>query len=287
MVHLATDGTAPIFDGRRSFRRRLLHETYGGQQQGGISTPQRYPFIFLFTGDTGEQYGYRDTWLPDGSFRYTGEGQVGDMQMLRGNAAIRDHAVNGKDLYLFEKTEKAHVQYLGQMVCTGYGVITNIPDREGNLRSIIVFNLRPIGDIAGETFPFEANDAASQEAQEAGPVWSMPMDDLRTQALAAPLLSGAPDQASRNVYRRSAAVRAYVLRRAAGMCEGCGVPAPFKTAAGRPYLEPHHIRRLSDGGPDHPDYVIALCPNCHRRVHHGADGAGFNAELQDKLTTSS
>jgi hypothetical protein len=39
-----------------------------------------------------------------------------------------------------------------------------------------------------------------------------------------------------------------------------------------PNLEPHHIRRLADGGPDHPRWVAALCPTCHRRVHHGVDG---------------
>jgi HNH endonuclease len=38
------------------------------------------------------------------------------------------------------------------------------------------------------------------------------------------------------------------------------------------YLEPHHLRRVSNGGPDHPAHVISLCPNCHRRVHAGADG---------------
>ena len=54
------------------------------------------------------------------------------------------------------------------------------------------------------------------------------------------------------VRERSAAVREYVLARSTGVCEGCGTPAPFVTAQGAPYLEPHHTRRLSDGGPDHP-----------------------------------
>jgi hypothetical protein len=38
-----------------------------------------------------------------------------------------------------------------------------------------------------------------------------------------------------------------------------------------------HARPLSDGGPDHPAHVIALCPNCYRRVHAGADGEAYNA----------
>ncbi|HUN98983.1 MAG TPA: HNH endonuclease signature motif containing protein [Bradyrhizobium sp.] len=52
-----------------------------------------------------------------------------------------------------------------------------------------------------------------------------------------------------------------------------------------PYLEPHHLRRLSDGGPDHPAQVIALCPNCHRRVHAGADGPKYNVALTAKMVT--
>ena len=76
-------------------------------------------------------------------------------------------------------------------------------------------------------------------------------------------------------YARSEAVRAYVLARASGICEACGQPAPFKTAAGRLYLETHHIRRLSDGGPDDPRWVIALCPNCHRQAHYAKDKADF------------
>jgi 5-methylcytosine-specific restriction protein A len=80
-------------------------------------------------------------------------------------------------------------------------------------------------------------------------------------------------------------VRNYVLLRAEGSCEGCSAVAPFHRKDGTPYLEPHHIRRLSDGGPDHPAYVIALCPNCHRRVHVGEDGGKYNAKLAELMAT--
>ena len=53
--------------------------------------------------------------------------------------------------------------------------------------------------------------------------------------------------------------------------------------AGHPYLEPHHTRRLSDGGPDDYHHVIALYPTCHRRVHHADDGESYNAELRIRL----
>lgn len=74
-----------------------------------------------------------------------------------------------------------------------------------------------------------------------------------------------------NYYQRSEAVRQYVLARADGVCEGCNQPAPFMNKKGKPYLDPHHIRRLTDGGPDDPRYIIGLCPNCHREVHMTTD----------------
>ena len=87
----------------------------------------------------------------------------------------------------------------------------------------------------------------------------------------------------RRVWLRSQAVRLYAQRRAQGICEGCGLPAPFVTPEGEPYLEVHHLRRLSDGGPDHPAHVASLCPNCHRRCHHAADARMYNAEVAGRV----
>src|SRR4051812_21567862 len=94
----------PTFEPGGIYNRiRHIHDVYGGQRQGGISTPRLAPLIFLFTGETGDQYGYRDGPRADGIFAYTGEGQIGDMEFVRGNLAIRDHVKDGRDLLLFEK----------------------------------------------------------------------------------------------------------------------------------------------------------------------------------------
>ncbi len=79
----------PFTVGQVYRRVQDIMEPYGGQRQGGISTPRRHPMVFLFTGESGATYGYRDEFRPDGSFWYTGEGQTGDMKMRSGNAAIR------------------------------------------------------------------------------------------------------------------------------------------------------------------------------------------------------
>ncbi len=122
------------------YRRRDLHAKYGGQRQGGISTPQRFPILLLFTGESGEQYGYSDGFQEDGTFWYTGEGQVGDMEMVRGNRAIRDHEAEGKTLHLFESIRTGWVRYLGEAAYLGVHDAT-APDRNGTLRRALVFEL--------------------------------------------------------------------------------------------------------------------------------------------------
>jgi hypothetical protein len=107
--------------GRVYDRQRDIHARFGGQAQGGISTPTGCPAIFLFTGESGERYGYSDDWGGDDVFLYTGEGQEGDMLFVRGNKAIRDHVSNGKDLLLFRAIRKGQgYRYLGQFICTSW-----------------------------------------------------------------------------------------------------------------------------------------------------------------------
>lgn len=66
---------------------------------------------------------------------------------------------------------------------------------------------------------------------------------------------------------RDAKIREYALERANGVCELCGSPAPFFKKNGEPYLEVHHIIPLAAGGADSINNVVALCPNCHRKMH--------------------
>ncbi|GAB6180364.1 hypothetical protein JCM14036_16830 [Desulfotomaculum defluvii] len=84
--------------------------------------------------------------------------------------------------------------------------------------------------------------------------------------------SNIPDRIERvsNDFKRNPDVIVEVLERANGICEECRKPAPFNRASdGTPYLEVHHIIRLADGGEDTVDNAIAVCPNCHRKLHFG------------------
>lgn len=257
------------FDRGRIYNRRQdIHARFGGQQQGGIITPAAHAVVIVITGEEGLQHGYGDRQRADGAFEYFGEGQIGDMQMAKGNAAIANHSTFGKSLLLFRKM-RAGLQFVDEMIYETHHV-EQAPDREGAMRNAIVFELWPI-----ETVRAEIPDQIV--------IADLDLEDLRRRALEAS--QEAPGRAPRqtNVFERSATVRDYVVARARGVCEGCASPAPFLRSNGTPYLEPHHIRRLTDGGPDHPRLVIALCPNCHRRVHSGADGEAYNNDLASRM----
>jgi len=246
------------------YQRSLLHDELGGQRQYGISTPSQYDVVLLFTGKSGLEHGYHDGWRDDGIFLYSGEGQEGDMTFIRGNAEIRDHQKNGKELHLFEILDVGKVKYVGQMVCIGHKILGE--DTRGVRRNIIQFELAPINSVDAEdvdVVPLLGNELAM----------------LRAKAEADSSPNANIIERKNKIRERSAAIRAYGLKRADGICEYCQAQAPFTTSRGLPYLEIHHIRQLADGGPDHPEFVIGVCPNCHRRAHYGRDRQQVNDSM--------
>ncbi|HEX8612055.1 MAG TPA: HNH endonuclease [Telluria sp.] len=84
-------------------------------------------------------------------------------------------------------------------------------------------------------------------------------------------------------YVRDPAVKAWVLKVADGICEGCDMPAPFTGTDGFPYLEVHHVMPLASHGSDKPSNTAALCPNCHRRCHLSLDRDEFRLALYEKI----
>jgi len=259
---------AELFDVGETYHRvEDIHDKYGGNRYSGISPCADHPYVFVFFGESGEWHGYDDELLDDGTFLYTGEGRDGDMEMEGGNAAIRSHAEDGNSLHVFEIEDGAwEVTYVGQYEYDDHHWV-RLPDRNENMRDAIRFELVPAGGLEMET----GNRRLSE----------LSTDELYEQAEASVTGEQSPTQSSgsRRTYRRSEVVKQYALRAANGVCQACGSEAPFLDESGDPFLEVHHLKRRSDGGADHPDNVVALCPNCHRRVHYGQDGEEFNQKL--------
>lgn len=160
--------------------RRDLHRRFGGSWQDGMTRSSTSPNLLLFTSaHASEKYGYKfDGWHPDGTFHYTGRGQVGDQVMASGNRVLRDHRSIGVAVRLFEAAGK-YVTYVGEFAIANPDpyVQDEAPDRDGALRSVIVFRLVPIGDVrrnelmrapappAVEPIPLENHDVETYAAQ--------------------------------------------------------------------------------------------------------------------------
>ncbi len=83
-------------------------------------------------------------------------------------------------------------------------------------------------------------------------------------------------------YSRDQEVAEYAIRRADGQCDLCQQAAPFVKRDGSPYLESHHVIWLSRGGEDVIENVVAVCPNCHRKIHV-LDEKTDNTKLKKRL----
>ena len=122
----------------RIYRRSDIHDQYKGNRQSGISASAVVPFIFIFSGESGRQYGYKDGWDNKNIFTYTGEGQMGDMHYVKGNLALKDHLNQGKRVFLFEYVRKGFVKFICELEFYDADY-TEAIDKNKNLRRAIRF----------------------------------------------------------------------------------------------------------------------------------------------------
>lgn len=93
-------------------RRADIHAVFGGNWQSGICPSSIYPYIFIFSGKSGHQHGYKDGWDNPKIYTYTGEGQIGDMKFTKGNLALREHLNTGKRVLLFQSEGNGLVRFI-------------------------------------------------------------------------------------------------------------------------------------------------------------------------------
>jgi 5-methylcytosine-specific restriction protein A len=271
IVHQEVPPNGPLELGA-VYRRQHLNDRFGGNRMTGIVASPREPVVLLFHTEEPVQQFYQDGFDDDGIYWYSGEGTRGDMQWTAANRAIRDHVADGRDLLLFERVQRKHGLWRFAHVVSYFDhKVENRPDIEGKPRDAIIFGLLPI------------SETAVAAAIETAPAVPKELGELRQLIGSKPAATTTVKQRVEEVYLRSAVVAEYARVRAAGVCEACNSPAPFVTAAGKPFLEVHHIDRLADGGPDLPDRVAAICPNCHRRCHYSADAQAFNGALRASI----
>src|SRR5262249_4037346 len=136
--------------------------------------------------------------------------------------------------------------------------------RRGKLRKVWMFPLRLKSRARKPVLTVE--QARLVEEAQAKTAKKLALDELRRRAAKA---KGEPTRrtAQATTYVRDAAVAELVRRLANGVCDLCEKPAPFEDKHGEPYLESHHVEWLAKGGADTVENAVALCPNCHRKMH--------------------
>jgi 5-methylcytosine-specific restriction protein A len=147
----------------------------------------------------------------------------------------------------------------------------SLPDKNGNPRQGIIFKL-------AETDTPALIEAPSPDTKE-----GLGFLASRNAAIEAAKDVAEKVKTAQERRKRSQRISKYVQERALGYCEVCGYAAPFDRLNGKPYLESHHITQLADDGPDAPRDVVAACPTCHRRIHHGDGGDEINTAAHERI----
>jgi hypothetical protein len=128
-----------MFEKGEFIKRASIHDKYCGNRQNGISVSAKFPYIFIFSGKAGHQWGYLDRWITNDVFSYSGEGQSGDMEFTRGNLALKDHLSSGKRVFLFYMERKSFVSFETELEILDIDYYPGV-DKDGNSRIGIDFS---------------------------------------------------------------------------------------------------------------------------------------------------
>ncbi|QZP07697.1 HNH endonuclease [Caenibius sp. WL] len=239
-----------------------LCELFGCGPQGGMRRSHKTNTLTLISNHV--ESIYDDRWI-DGVLHYTGMGQTGHQSLsFMQNKTLAESPVNGVAIHLFEVHQPQTYTYVGEVSLSGvpYQEVQN--DVRGDQRNVWVF---PLATKSGIVPPIPARTVEALEERKTRFARRMTDQEIQHKAK----LSGRSVVGSQTTittrYQRSVWVAEHAKRRANGLCELCRTPAPFSDKGGLPYLETHHIQWLARGGADTIENTVALCPNCHKKMH--------------------
>ena len=180
------------------------------------------------------------------------------------NKTLAESKTNGVHLHLFEVFEEGKYVYIGEVELANNPYIGKQPDKNHTIRDVYIFPLK----VKGLDHPPLLKKELIENKEEIirKKAHKLSFEELELRVKYSHNESGKREVISA-VYERDQLVSEYAKRRANGICQLCNQPAPFCKLDGEPYLETHHIDWLSKGGFDVIENTVALCPNCHKKMH--------------------
>lgn len=207
---------------------------------------------------------YDDRWEGK-TLHYTGMGSNGDQDLnFSQNKTLAESNSNEIQIFLFEVFKKNEYLYEGRVKLVADPYQEFQVDSEGRIRKVWMFPVS-LSEIENP-LPIKEKSFESILSGKIEEVQKLNDAEILLRAKSGNSKVGFREVV-RNEHIRNPSVIEFAKRRAKGLCDLCEKPAPFMTQKGEPYLEVHHIKWLANGGEDSVENTVALCPNCHRRMH--------------------
>lgn len=230
--------------------------------QGGMRRSNRTNTLVIVSNHVASIYD--DRWVDD-VLHYTGMGQVGHQSLeFNQNRTLNESRTNGVAVHLFEVFTAKTYTYIGEVLLAYEPYQERQPDVEGQDRFVWVFPLR----LKSGVLP-AISDATLKQLNQLKEKKARKLSDAEVEALARRQGRATVGKRTAKVtqHQRSPWVAEHAKRRSKGRCDLCQDAAPFNKKDGTPYLETHHIEWLVHEGADTVENTVALCPNCHRKMH--------------------
>jgi 5-methylcytosine-specific restriction protein A len=180
------------------------------------------------------------------------------------NRTLAESPTTGIPIHLLEALDPLKYTYAGEVELVAAPYQEEQLDDRRQVRKVWMF---PVKLTSGGTIPTLTDEQARAiEENHARLARRLSMEELQARAKRANKQPSVRT-AQASTFVRDAAVAEYVKRLASGLCDLCEKPAPFKNKQKEAYLECHHVIWLAQGGEDTIGNTVALCPNCHRKMH--------------------
>ncbi len=257
----------------KNYSNEDITNAFKCSSQGGMRRSQKTNTLVLVANHVKSIFD--DRWNGN-TMNYTGMGLKGEQSLdFMQNKTLSESNTNGVSVHFFEVfTEKVYT-YQGQVLLSRKPFQEQQDDEDGNSRSVWVFPLKRTDNSTPIIPKLELDKTFERKVKKAS---ALSLDELKSRASKSQLKPGSR-VATTTTYQRDPNVVNYTLKRANGICQLCEQPAPFNKRNGEPYLEVHHVEQLSNGGSDTIENAVALCPNCHRKMH----SLGLQSDI-NKLT---
>ena len=128
------------------YKRDDLMSAFKGAFQGGINICKRTNTIVITSKHTGNRI-YDDKLFDGDVMYYTGEGQIGDQKMWKGNKAILEAKEKGRNIHLFVRFKPTEYTYFGVVELVDKPYFADEKDTAGNMRKVIKFPMMQVASV--------------------------------------------------------------------------------------------------------------------------------------------